>query len=130
MVQFKKINLDKKSIGVLSPVQSQILEVLWKNDSQRVRHIHNRLKNSGIALTSIAVNLDRLHKKDIVTRTVETGRGGPHYIYSVNKTKEEFEKSVLDGTVNKLIEKFGPMAVDYFQERFSNKESSKTGGKG
>ncbi len=121
MIEFRKIDLGKNSIGVLSPLQAEILETLWKDDKKRVRQIHNKLKDKGMALTSIAVDLDRLHKKGIVSRTVELGRGGPHYIYSVNKTKEEFERSVLDNTVDKLIDKFGSVAVDYFNERFSKK---------
>ncbi len=124
MVNIRKLDLEKSSIGVLSPLQTEILEVLWKQDRQRVRHIHNKLKGKGVALTSIAVDLDRMHKKGIVSRIAENGRGGPHYIYSTGKTKEEFHKSVLDGTVDKLIEKFGSMAVDYFAERF-NKEKKK-----
>ena len=115
----KKIDLGKETVGILSPVQADILEILWKKDSQRVRHIHNTLKSKNIALTSIAVDLDRMHKKGMVSRRVEKGLGGPHYIYSVGKTKEEFQASVVDSAVNKLIEKFGSVAVDYFNERFS-----------
>ncbi len=122
MVEIKRINLEKESVGVLSPLQSRILQSLWKRDKQKVREIHNKLKDTNtVALTSIAVDLDRLHKKGLVSRIVEAGKGGPHYIYSVSKSKQEFELSVLDNTVNKLIDKFGSVAVDYFNERFSKK---------
>ncbi len=121
-MDIKKIDLEKEAVGVLSPIQSHILEQLWKKDKQRVRQLHNNLKHKDIALTSIAVDLDRLYKKGFVSRTVENGLGGPHYIYSVSKTKEEFHMSILDNTVNKLIEKFGPVAVDYFNERFSKRK--------
>lgn len=121
MIEVRKIDLEKNSVGVLSPLQSEIIEVLWKDEKQKVRQIHNKLMKSNAALTSVAVDLDRLHKKGIVSRTVEIGRGGPHYIYSAQKTKVEFEKSILDNTVNKLIEKFGPVAVDYFNDRFQAK---------
>ena len=121
MVSIKKIDLEKKTIGICSPLQSNILEVLWKDDGQKVRNIHSKLKGKGVALTSVAVDLDRLHKKGIVSRSVEKGRGGPHYIYSVNKSKEELEESIVAGTVNKLIERFGSVAVDYFNGRFSKK---------
>ncbi len=122
MVEIRKIDLEKETIGVLSPLQQDILETLWRKDNQRVRQIHNILKHKNIALTSIAVDLDRLHKKGVVQRIVEKGLGGPHYIYSVNKTKEEFQTSILDNTVDKLIEKFGSVAVDYFNGRFSKKK--------
>ncbi len=120
MVEIKRIDLRKNTIGVLSPLQSDILKALWKRDQSTVRKLYTTIKaKKDIALTSIAVDLDRLHKKGLVERRTETGLGGPHYIYSVSKTKEEFEESVVHSTVNKLIEKFGPVAVDYFNDRFS-----------
>ncbi|HLD57922.1 MAG TPA: BlaI/MecI/CopY family transcriptional regulator [archaeon] len=122
MVDVRKIDLRKDSIGVVSPLQADILKGLWKQEKSTVRELYNTIKNKKkVALTSIAVDLDRLHKKGMVERVTENGLGGPHYIYSVSKSKSEFEKSVLDTTVNKLIEKFGSVAVDYFNDRFSSK---------
>ena len=64
--------------------------------------------------------LDRLHKKGVVSRIIEKGKGGGHYIYSA-KPKKDFENSVIKLTVNKLIDNFGPIAVTYFNKRFSKK---------
>ena len=126
MVDVRKLDLRKDSIGVLSPLQAEILKTLWKRDQSTVRELYKKVKSKkDIALTSIAVDLDRLHKKGIVERVTENGLGGPHYIYSVSKSKPEFEKSVIDSTVNRLIEKFGAVAVDYFNDRFSNKSRGK-----
>jgi predicted transcriptional regulator len=73
--------------------------------------------------------MDRLYEKKIVDRKIESGRGGLHYLYYPSKTKQEFEKTVVDQTVNKLIEAFGPTAVSYFDERFkkgaTNRSKSK-----
>ncbi len=126
MVDIRKIDLRKESIGVLSPLQADILKSLWKREQSTVRELYNTIKTKKkIALTSVAVDLDRLHKKGIVERVTENGLGGPHYIYSVSKSKSEFEKSVIDSTVNKLIQKFGSVAVDYFNERFSKESRSR-----
>ena len=37
------------------------------------------------------------------------------------KNKEQFERSIVEGTVEKLIQKFGNTAVSYFDERFSKR---------
>ncbi len=122
MEDIKKVDFSKRGSFVLSPLQSDILDILWRNGDSTVRNMYNILKTKRkVALTSIAVDSDRMHKKGFVGRSIKTGLGGPHYIYSAKKTKEEFQKSILDTTVNKLIEKFGEVAVDYFNKRFRGK---------
>lgn len=120
MVKIRGMNLKRRGTGmVLSPLESSILNVLWSVKSAKVRDIHKRVK--GVALTSIAVSLDRLYKRGIVSRRIETGLGGAHYIYKPHSSKENFEKSVVGSIVDKLIENFGDSAITYFNERFSKK---------
>lgn len=105
--------------ALLSPLEKDILKVLWQQKSVRVREIYNKLKGRRkLALSSVAVLLDRLYTKKIVDRKTETARGGVRYLYFPRHDKEGFEKSIVDSTVNKLIEKFGSVAVAYFDERF------------
>ncbi len=120
MVDISRIRLKRKGMeSFLSPLESEVLNLLWSNEQMRVREIHDKLKGKrDVALTSIAVILDRLHKKKIVKRQIESGRGGNHYIYSAHK-KADFEASILDAAVNKLIDNFGQVAVNYFNERFA-----------
>ena len=104
----------------LSPLENGIITILWQCERMYVRDIYNKLKGKRkVALTSIAVNLDRLYKKGIVGRKVEASRGGFRYLYFPAKNQKEYEKDVIDGVVNKLIDRFGRTAVSYFNERFS-----------
>ena len=120
-MQLTKISLQKKKLGVLSPLEADVISILWKKENgMRVRDIYSILKSKRqVALTSVAVILDRLHEKKLVKRSIERGRGGEHYIYSCKISREDFEISVIDKTVNKLIDNFGPLATNYFNERFS-----------
>lgn len=103
----------------LSPLERAILKKLWPQRRLKVRELFTLLKNErSVALTSIAVALDRLHSKSIVDRTITTGRGGIRYVYFPRKSRAEFEKSVVEATVNKLITRFGTTALSYFNERF------------
>ncbi len=124
-MEIRKIRLEKKGAEiVLSPLESEILNVLWREKKSRVSRIHAKLRRN-IALTSVAVSLDRLHKKRVVDRAVEAGRGGPHYIYYPIHSRHDFEKSIVDSTVNKLLNTFGGVALNYFDERFGKKKGGK-----
>lgn len=103
--------------ALLSPLEGDVLSVLWPNRKLRVREIHQRLKRK-VAVSSVAVILDRLHDKGVVGRSEETARGGVRYVYFPLQDRQSFEKSVVEKTVNKLIDAFGHSAVSYFNERF------------
>ncbi len=107
------------NFDVLSPLESDVLDVLWPDRQMRVRDIYKLLrKERKVALTSIAVILDRLFEKGVVDRKIEAARGGLRYMYFPKKNRKQFETSVVEETVNKLISKFGEVAVSYFNERF------------
>jgi len=108
--------------AVLSPLEKDILKTLWPDKELKVRQIYDKLKGRRkVALSSVAVLLDRLHEKNIVNRKIETGRGGSRYIYHPCQNRKAFEKTIVETTVNKLIQHFGPTAMSYFHERFAKK---------
>jgi predicted transcriptional regulator len=118
----RDIRLTKKGLkSLLSPLEADVLSALWKKDEMHVRHIHSRVRKKGIALTSVAVALDRLYKKKLVTRKMKSCRGGYRYIYSATKDRSEIERSIVEDSVQKLIDNFGSVAVSYFNEKFSKK---------
>ncbi len=107
--------------SVLSPLEDDVLKVLWPDRHLKVRHIYEHLKpKRAVALSSVAVILDRLFQKGIVDRNVETGRGGVRYVYFPIKDKRQFEASLIETTVNSLIDRFGDTAVAYFNSRFND----------
>ncbi len=124
MIKISKVKLSKKGIeSLLSPLETDVLKILWQRKSSKVRSIYNHLKKKRkIALTSVAVTLDRLYKKGLVDRKTETGKGGVHYVYYIKFSRPEFEKHVLSNIVDKLIETFGSSAISYFHERFSKRK--------
>ena len=108
--------------SVLSPLETDVLKILWPDSAMRVREIYTKLKGKRkVALSSIAVILDRLYERQIVSRKVETGRGGLRYIYFPQKDQKGFEKSVVENAVNSLVAKFGSTAISYFNERFAKR---------
>ena len=126
-IRLERIRFGKKNLGLFSPMENDVLNILWKaGEGRRVREVHKVLrKKREVALTSVAVILDRLYDKKIVRRSIKVGRGGEHYIYSCCTDKHNFQASVIDKTVDKLIDNFGLVAVNYFNERFSKKNNKK-----
>jgi predicted transcriptional regulator len=108
--------------SMLSPLEQDILKVIWPDKKMRVRAVYEKLKGRRkLALSSVAVLLDRLHERGIVGRKIENGRGGMRYVYYPKADRRQFEKSVVETAVNKLIEHFGSTAVSYFNERFARR---------
>lgn len=121
MKEVKVLTNDYETI--LSPLENDVLNVLWPDKSLRVREIYEKLKGKRkVALTSVAVILDRLHERSIVERKIETARGGLRYLYTPKQSKQEFEAKIIETAVNNLINSFGGTAVSYFNERFSKKK--------
>ena len=105
--------------SLLSPLERDVLKVLWPDKEFRVKEIFEKLKHKKIALSSVAVICDRLHDKGVLKRKIETTvKNGVRYVYSPSQDKTAFEKSVIERAVNNLIESFGSTAVSYFNERF------------
>lgn len=119
----KQQNNEKVSQKALSPLEKKILEVLWKKGKGHVRDIYGSLKKKNkIAHTSVAVLLDRLHGKKLVSRAVERCKGGFRYLYYPTSKKEEYHKAVVQAAVDTLIERFGNTAMTYFHDRFGKKK--------
>ncbi len=109
-----------RPITGLSPLEQRVLDVLWPSDGLVAKDVFKLLgPKSGVAHASVAVILDRLHKKGLVDRKPETCRGGTRYRYSPKTKKDQFEQNVIESTIDSLIARFGSSAVSYFEERFT-----------
>ncbi len=115
--------IKKELQTALSPLEQETFALLKNNQKVIVRDLHKKLKKKRkVALTSVAVTLDRLYKKGLVDRDTETCKGGVRFLYYLKKDKTTFEKMVVEQAVDKLIGKFGDSALAYFNERFSDKK--------
>lgn len=101
--------------NALSPLENKSLDVLGEAEMS-VREVQKKIGNA--PLTSVAVIMDRLYKAGLVSRRIEYGKGGLRYIYRQMKSMETFERSIVETTVDKLLDKFGKTALSYFEERF------------
>ncbi len=113
----------KGNFSGVSPLEQEALRALWPQKRLRVRQIYDVLRaKHNVALTSVAVAMDRLHKKGLVERAILKGRGGLRYVYFPKKTRDEYERRVIEKSVDALIDQFGAAAITYFHKRFPAKK--------
>lgn len=111
----------KQTGTFLSPLENAVIHELFSRKELTTREIFGLLKKKkkGVALTSIAVSLDRLYSEGLVARRTETCRGGLRYVYRTRGNKGDIYKLMVSRSVDKILKKFGPVASSYFNERFN-----------
>lgn len=96
--------------GSLTPLELEIMVVLWKLESGSVHDvIAELLKNKELAYTTVSTVLRLLEKKEIV----ETVKDGRTHIYVPLLSKEDYETyavsqvvaTVFDGTPSMLVKR-------------------------
>lgn len=106
----------------LGPLELKIMQIMWKNQSSTVHNIHKELlKQREIAITTVSTTMNRLYKKGLLTRKINTGKGGLFYIYHVKTTKEGFEKKTSKKLADQLFKTLGSSATFQIIEELSKK---------
>jgi len=95
----------------LGPLELTIMQLMWKKNSSTVREIYELLsKERKIALTTISTTMNRLFNKNLLTRQIQTGKGGLFYIYKVKETKKGFEKKISRNLAKQIVKSYGNTA--------------------
>lgn len=110
----------KDILDSLSPLEADIIKAIAPNKRYRVKEIYALVKNKA-SKSSISVILDRLYKKGLVRREVETAKGGIRFIYTLEQSKERFERNIVDNVVSVITKRFGSKALVYFNESLKRK---------
>jgi predicted transcriptional regulator len=90
----------RKNAGRLGDLERVVMEQLWNAaDGATVREVHSALEaDREIAYTTVMTVLDRLSKKDIVTRE----REGRAWRYYASNSREELSAQAIRHTVDRL----------------------------
>jgi predicted transcriptional regulator len=93
------LNLLRRSPGTqLGPLEQQLLSALWLRGSSTVREMLDA-GDIKLAYTTVMTTLDRLYKKQLLTRAAE----GRAFRYSPRYTQEELEKAAVGETIRQLL---------------------------
>src|SRR5687767_6389229 len=88
-----------KAARVLGELETQIMELLWKEHPLSVRTACERLRGDH-AYTTIMTTMDRLHKKRLLRRT----KDGNAFIYEPAMDRGEYQKRVIEAALTPLLE--------------------------
>ena len=85
-------------LPMLGPLETEVMDILWACGECRGREVRERLNRSA-AYTAVMSTLDRLFRKNLVSRRV-LGRA---YFYSPRVTHQEWEHQVARDIVTKVL---------------------------
>ncbi|HZY63211.1 MAG TPA: BlaI/MecI/CopY family transcriptional regulator [Edaphobacter sp.] len=98
----------KKGSNSLTPLELQIMQVLWSDGPSNVQHVQKSLSpNNELAYNTVQTMLNILHRKGRVRRTLE----GRAYIYSTVASRElvvgqavrDFVERMFGGSSEELV---------------------------
>lgn len=99
---------DEKFLG---PLESAVMDRLWKRGSATVRDIVDDLaRTRSLAYTTVMTIMTRLHAKGLLQRV----REGKTYVYRPAFTREEHRERISRELVRGLVNEFGDVALAQF----------------
>ena len=100
-------------VKVLGPLETEIMELLWKEQQGTVKKIHRALQERrDIAYTTVMTTMSRLAEKGILHRL----RDGLAYVYRPAVTEQEFVQMFVRQVLDGLLDDFTDITLDYVIE--------------
>jgi len=96
---------------MFSPLEAEIMRIVWDRKSVTVREVWLELRSRGkrLAYTTVMTVMVRLHEKGILSR-VKEGKG---YRYFPNYPRETLLKRFVDSAIDRIVAVFGEPAISY-----------------
>jgi predicted transcriptional regulator len=82
----------------LGKLERRVMEETWRRGEVSVREVFNTFDEQ-IAYTTVMTTLDRLHKKNLLTRR----KDGRAFLYSPKVSREEMEQGVTKDVIDGLL---------------------------
>ncbi len=103
---------------VLSPLESEIMEIMWKEKRATARYMFNRLKaRHSVNRSTVNVTMNSLVKRGLLGQKLSKGRGGLRYIYHVRCSRGRFERQVVDKIIDSLFESYKRIVQKRMREK-------------
>lgn len=102
---------------VLGPLESEIMQVVWRLNRATVTDVHRELQLSPnnrreIAYTTVMTTMSRLAEKNVLRR--EKPAGQVSFVYSPALEQEEFVNLVVKNVMDSLVTQFREPVMRYF----------------
>lgn len=108
----------KGSQTVLSPLESEVMGIMWREKRATARTVYTRLKSKhSINRSTVNVILGSLRKRGLLTSSVSKGRGGLKYVYKVKISRGKFEREVVGKVLDSLLDSYGRTSKKLMKEK-------------
>ena len=105
----------------LGPLETAVMERLWKRRQATVRDVVDDLaKSRSLAYTTVMTIMTRLHGKGLLVRD----REGKTYVYRPAFTRDEHRARLSQDLVRGLVDEFGDVALAQFTAELDSVDSS------
>ena len=103
---------------VLSPFESEIMEIMWREKSATARTVYTILKaKHSINRPTVTAAMSSLCKRGLLKKTISKGRGGLRYVFKVQISRGRFERDVVGKVVDSLLESYKKTAKKQMREK-------------
>lgn len=97
--------------GLLGPLETEVMETVWRLGETTVRDVHAELAQSrDLAYTTIMTTMARLASKGLLARDTS----GLAHRYRPTVSREEYAESTVSSVVDWLVGSFPVPAMSYF----------------
>ncbi len=101
--------------AVLPPLEAEIMEYMWKVRVATAGEVYDymKTKHPEIRRSTVSILMNRLCERGLLSRSIDHGRGGMRYVYSITTTREEFEEKVVQRILDALMSNFREATYAY-----------------
>jgi predicted transcriptional regulator len=108
-------------LETLGPLEKDVMDIMWQDRQATVRTVWKKLAaERKIAYTTVMTIMSRLAEKRLLKRE----KFGKSFTYTLQSTKEETLRSMVQKTMKYLVERFGEEAVATFIDEADRLQSS------
>ncbi len=109
---------------VLSPVEADIIVVMWREKRATARTIQTLLGNKR-KLKRATVNsaMKSLCGRGLLTSSITKGKGGLKYVYKVKISRRKFEREVVNKVLDSLLGCYEKTSKKIIREKIGGKKS-------
>ncbi|MFA6097315.1 MAG: BlaI/MecI/CopY family transcriptional regulator [Candidatus Paceibacterota bacterium] len=114
----------KNNIKILSDLESEIMEIVWKAGNASVRDVLLEMqKKRKIAYTTVMTVMSRLYDKGVLERKLNASGA---FVYESMKEKEAFIQEKSQKIIKGFLREYGDVAVAQFFDIIESSDSRKS----
>jgi predicted transcriptional regulator len=101
----------KQLDGLLGPLETDVMELVWQLDEATVRDVHAELsQGQELAYTTVMTTMARLASKGLLVRDTS----GLAHRYRPTVSRDEYARTTVASVVDWLVDAFPEPALSYF----------------